>query len=126
MAANRSKGHYNLRLAADDPIQYASRSTLHRRKKRALDQSGSVDDDHVQDPLNVTTVDLDGPPYICYSPSESNDSDEDESAGHDTPNEQSDEDCGVPETSEQATDWTSMLAPYLAVLTRLSFLMMAS
>ena len=46
MAAERSKGHYNLRFSNDDPEQYVSRTTLYRRKKcfRHLERQEEVEE----------------------------------------------------------------------------------
>ena len=44
MAEKRSRGPYKLRLAADEPKCHASRSTVHRMKKRAMLQERKRED----------------------------------------------------------------------------------
>ena len=44
MAENRSRGPYKLRLATDEPKCHASRSTVHRMKKRAMLQERARED----------------------------------------------------------------------------------
>ena len=44
MAAERTKGHYNLGLSSDNPQCYASRTSSYRRKKHAATQSATAEE----------------------------------------------------------------------------------